>query len=625
MKKVIAEVAVPVSLALDECFDYRVPASMIPRVAIGSIVIVPLRQKVYRGYVRRLKNKSPFENRLKAILKVLDIPLIDDPDLLALAEKIREDCFCSFADALETILPEGIKRAGRKNTSAVSEAMVRAPGEPVMCSEEETALETIRPETKFLLIRDQLPERRWVFYSALIKKAALEKKSVVVLVPDHEKISWVLDKLRVPQKPILLGSNQKPRETRAAWLGIRNSDSCLVIGTRSAIFAPAKNLGLLIVDEEDHFAYHQEQVPHYHARDIASFRAQKTGARVVFGSLTPSLEIAQRVQGPEGQTIKIERGGPWPAVHLVDLDQTSIFQGKRKTITKTIEYRLAAALDKKESVLIYVSQKGFAGMLYCRHCKKTSNCPRCSVPLKLHKTEQKVACPVCRYTTDIFDLCPECKSSYIKFIGFGAEKIASEIKQLFPSAGCDIMIATQQFLETPASACRPTDLVVILDADTMLSHAGFQTTEQTFAKLLKLASLARKDVYIQTRLRDHYIFEYLKVFDVDGFFRRELSERRELGWPPVVRMGALHIRSRHEKKAREAAEACYGLLKKVSLGNKAGEVLEPAAGSPAKARGSFRYFVLIKTPDLGPYQKTIRDLMKKRPRGAIVTFDPYTT
>jgi primosomal protein N' (replication factor Y) len=274
---------------------------------------------------------------------------------------------------------------------------------------------------------------------------------------------------------------------------------------------------------------------------------------------------------------------------------------------------------------MYVSQKGFAGMLYCRHCKKTSNCPRCSVPLKLHKTERKVECPICRYTAEIFDLCPECKSSYVKFIGFGAEKISSEIKQLFPSTGCDIIVASQKFLEAPQSASQPKDLVVILDADTMLSHTGFQTTEQTFAKLLKLVTLARKDVYIQTRLRDHYIFEYLKAFDVDGFCQRELSERRELGWPPVVRMGALLIRSRHEKKTREAAEACYGILKKVPLGKKAGEVLEPAAGSPAKARGSYRYFVLIKAPDFKPYQKTIRELMKKRPRGAIITFDPYAT
>jgi primosomal protein N' (replication factor Y) len=297
MKNVIAEVAVPISLALDECFDYRVPASMISRVAVGSIVIVPMRQKIYRGYVRRLKNKSPFENRLKAILKVLDIPLIDDPDLLALAEKIREDYFCSFADAMETILPAGVKRSSPGDTFSVSEKVADIAREPVMSDDEKNALKTIQSKARFILIRDQLPERRWVFYSALIKKAALEKKSVIVLVPDHEKIAWVLEKLKTPQEPILLGSNQKPKEARAAWLRIKNAESTFVIGTRSAIFAPARNLGLIIVDEEDHFAYHQEQVPHYHARDMACFRAQKTGARVVFGSITPSLEITQRVQG----------------------------------------------------------------------------------------------------------------------------------------------------------------------------------------------------------------------------------------------------------------------------------------------------------------------------------------
>jgi primosomal protein N' (replication factor Y) len=186
-------------------------------------------------------------------------------------------------------------------------------------------------------------------------------------------------------------------------------------------------------------------------------------------------------------------------------------------------------------------------------------------------------------------------------------------------------VASQSFLESPDWDSRSYDLVYCPDADTMLSHADFRTTERAFEKFIKLASLTQGDVYIQTRLKDHYVFKYLKEFDPAGFWEREEAERRELNWPPMAHMGELMVRSSKEKIALKTAEACFKKFSAVAASKKTCEVLGPAPATPFKARGNYRYSLLLRSPDKAVFQKTIRDCIKSNRGGAIITYNPRVT
>ena len=633
MNKMILEVAVPVSFALNEQFDYLAPASCQP-VSVGCRVLVPFRSTVLLGYVIKIKKKSAFEKKLKPIIKNLDaVPLINE-ELLILAERIHQNYFCSLAEAISATLPIGLKKA-RKDTSEIKELAGQDIVPFDFINKENEFLSDKNVHAPLILLHDLSNQERWTLYSTIIKKTLNANKSVIFLVPDHGKIDFALKELGLSLVPFVITSGETPSSSLQTWQEIKRKSFSFVIGTRSAVFAPVNNLGAIIIEEEEHFAYRQDQVPHYRALDMALLRRDMHNAQLALGSFMPSLDTYSTIQHLRAYYWKIEPKIPQAMVRLIDMRQEFGFKGREKAISKILEYRLAHVLEKKEKILIYVNQKGFSTFLYCRRCKKTQTCPDCSSSLRYHFKQQSVSCPTCSYQAKSFDICPECKSAYVKYSGYGVEKVESELLRLFPSLkiftyekgshppdSYDIMLVTQQFLEDPTWGTYAFDMVAVTACDQMLGHFDFRSTERAFAKLLKLFFLARSEFCLQTHLVNHPALNFLSKNDVDGFLKDELNQRKELNLPPFAQMAMVMVRSPNQVKTEEVAQTFYKKLKSRRLPKKCFELSEPVAMTPLRVRGNFRYQILIKYRDLEPLKKNILKLIKTRPKGSIVTFDP---
>ncbi len=272
MSAKIAEVAIPISIALNEQFDYLIPDDLLSSVCVGSRVLVPFRSSRVIGYVIGLKKHSAFENKLRPVLKSLDSKPVLDSDLMELAYEIHDRYFCSLADALATVVPSGLKNF--KKTLEEPEEVSKQDIPLLDLSKDDLSFINQKELKKtVVLIHDLSNKRRWDVYSALIKKTLNEKKSVIFLVPDHQKINSSLNQLNLNVAPYTISSNISRKESAKIQAAIKLADFSFVAGTRSAIFAPVRNLGLIILEEEDHFAYRQDQVPHYRCSGMAFFRA----------------------------------------------------------------------------------------------------------------------------------------------------------------------------------------------------------------------------------------------------------------------------------------------------------------------------------------------------------------
>jgi primosomal protein N' (replication factor Y) len=630
LDKLIAEVAIPISIALNEQFDYLVPESLTPKIAIGCRVLVPFRALVILGYVVGLKNHSMFMRQLRPILKNLDSQPILDDELFKIAHKIQKAYFCSLAQAIQVVLPMGVKNA--RNALLEDQALPQQTIPYFDVFDTKGIKVTKEPKDRIVLIQDLSNKERWDKYSTLIKKTLNAKKSVIFLVPDHEKIKPAIEFLNLGIDPFILTSSLTANESLRTWTAIKKAPFSLVLGTRSAVFAPINNLGLIVLEEEGHFAYRQDQVPHYKAFEMALERTKEHSARLMLGSFILSLDSYYLYKKHKAAYICLQRQQPWPMVRIIDMRQEYVPKGKEKIISKSLEYQIANIIQRTGKLLIFVNQKGFSTFLYCQKCKKTQTCPRCSSSLKYHFKEKIVICPSCSFKAASFDICPICRSTYIKYSGYGLEKVESELTRLFPSVkiqayekggatspAYDIMLATQQFLEDPYLNNYSFDSVCVIACEQMLGHMDFRSTEKTYARLLKLRSCARKEIILQTHVVENDALKYLKDSEPSAFFKEELKCRKELKLPPVVQMAALNIRSKDEAHAKNKAYTFYKKLKR--LPNNC-EAFEPMACVPFKVRGNYRYQILIKYKSLDSIQNILKTMTSERKQNVIVTFEP---
>jgi primosomal protein N' (replication factor Y) len=635
MEKRIAEIAIPISIAFKEVFDYRIPEDLRPCVRVGCRVLVPFRTTRVMGYAVRLKNHSPFESKLKPLLKNLDAEPVLDDELWDLARMIEKNYFCSLADAIRTVLPTGLKDL-KKPLPEYGAPLPWDPGNPTLTQDEERLLSEKELDKDLVVIHDLTDADRWNIYSAAIRQTLRRKQSVIFLVPDHKKIIFALERLQLSCEPFIISSSIKASQNLASWVRIKNLSCCFVIGTRSAVFAPVKNCGCVIIDEEEHFAYRQDQVPHYRTIPIALAKAQRARSKVILGSFMPSLETLHFV--------KERKGGYWKcgalnaqaaALKLIDTRQERRFKGRERIISGVLEHRIAEGLGRKEKLLVFVNKKGFSTFLACKRCNTTQTCPRCSSSLVYHFREKIVSCPKCSYRNEAPDLCPACKSSYVKYSGYGIEKVESELLRLFPSSRIktythatlenetyDIMLATQGLFEDPAWSRHSFETVIVLLCEQMLSHVDFRSTERTFMKLARLLRVSKKECLIQTEILDNHAFTALRQGNTDIFFEHEEAQRRELGLPPFRELAAITVRSAKQSAALAGAADIFKRLNKSAARRPDIQIYEPAACIPLKVRGNFRYQISIKTKTADLVPEILATACSTKDRGVIVTFDP---
>ena len=461
-------------------------------------------------------------------------------------------------------------------------------------------------------------------YLRAIEEVLIQGREAIVLVPEISLTPQLLSRFmdRFGENLALLHSGLGRGERFDQWRRIWRGEVKIAMGARSAIFAPFKNVGIIIVDEEHDPSYKQEEKLKYHARDVAVVRAKQIEATLLLGSATPSLESFYNAEEGKFHLLNLpERieGKPLPRVELVDVKkERGLFSEKlRAALQKNIE-------DKKQS-LLFLNRRGFANFILCPDCGHTFKCPNCSVTLTYHLRDRSLQCHYCDYRIQAPGDCPKCEGHRLQGMGIGTERLEQEIRSLFPgtqvgrmdrdttsrrrshvqilkrleSGSIDILVGTQMIVK--GHDFPNVTFVGVVSADTSLHFPDFRSSERTFQLLTQVAGRAGRgeifgEVVIQTFNPDHYSILRAKDHDYLGFFHEEIQFRKALEYPPFSRLINFRLVGNSEKKTKGMAEEMgrigQSLLKKGY--GKGIEILGPSTAPFAKMRGKFRWQMLAK-------------------------------
>jgi primosomal protein N' (replication factor Y) len=575
-------------LPIKGCFDYLIPRLMLDRIEIGSRVKVPFRNLNKIAYVVGLSDISKIR-KIRPVISVIDKEPIIDARTLSLLKELACYYNCSWGEMIATALPVAIRngkcltRYGEQKNSKKSNSKFRVT-----------------------LVCDETSQKRWDFLYRQIKKALSLNQGVIFLEPQIVYIDAIVRWIRTSfdSTVAVLHSRQSQNKEFVQWVDIKSGKVNIVVGTRSAIFAPLSNLGMIIINREDDPAYKQEQSPFYHARRIALFRARQSKAHLVLISQLPSLESYYSALTKEYKFVNLagKLRNP-PKIEVVDMNQDSIRIKKNKVILSTqLENDIHRVLTMSKKTILFINRLGFATSLRCKKCGYSLKCARCSVSLTYHYDRKKLICRFCNYQTRPIDICPQCKSSYIRYSGVGAEKLESEMHRLFPQAkimrwdsevgikndNFDILISTQILLEKGIDC----NLLGVLYLDTSLNRVDFRSSERTFSLLFRLSKLAKDKMVIQTHNPQHDCIQAIIRNDPFLFYRNELKHRKEAGFPPFKHFVQIQLRGRSEQKTKDVVFTLYAKLKYHKP--RGINILEPFSGSPSRLRGNYRWNILLK-------------------------------
>ena len=406
-----------------------------------------------------------------------------------------------------------------------------------------------------------------------------------------------------------------------------------MVGTRSSIFSPVNNLGLVIIDQEEDQVYKQEQVPHYHAREVALMRAEIEDAKVILASHSVSLQSFYLAQKNKLEYEYIAPKRSLPEVKVIDLRRASYAERKSKSLfSKFLADAIYAVLEQKGKSLILINRRGFATSASCHNCGVSLKCPACNINLVYHFEEDKLKCHHCAFKMDLPNICPSCNAGYIKYSGIGTEKVESELSRTFPQAAirileegkgpavlpeADILISTGSVIKRGDLNF---DLIGVMVIDNLLNRVDFRASEKTFSLLTGLFNLTSKRIIIQSANAGHYCFQALIKNDPRIFLTEELKQRRQLGLPPYKHMISVKLRGRSMEKVKEAALGLSERLGKIK--SQGFKILSLNCGQPAKLRGNFYYQILIRASRLQQACRLLKLRLKEGNfSGIIVTVD----
>jgi len=413
-------------------------------------------------------------------------------------------------------------------------------------------------------------------------------------------------------------------ERAQQWRRIRQGEATVVVGTRSGVFAPVPQLGLLLVDEEHDSSYKQEETPRYNGRDVAVVRAQMEGAVVVLGSATPSLETKYNVERGKYQWLelpeRIERR-PMPEVEVVDMRVEFLESKKNATFSRRLVELIDQRVTDGEQVMLLLNRRGFSTSVACRSCGERVTCVNCAVALTFHRRDRRMLCHYCSHAERIPEKCPKCGSEHIYFLGTGAEKVEDELHGLFPRARIARMdrdtVTTKRHYETILQGFREKSfdilvgtqmiakghdipnvtLVGIVSGDVGLGLPDFRAAERTFQLLTQAAGRAGRgslpgQVIIQTINPEHYAIECAAAQDYSRFYEKEIEFRRFMRYPPFAALANVVLRHEKQEEALRMSGEIANLLNPAPANMR---VLGPAEAPVARLRNEFRYQLLLKT------------------------------
>lgn len=607
---------VALGLPIDSLFDYVIPETLVAQCSPGSRVVVPFTSRSLLGYVTGVSAATKI-GKVKPLIKLIDLKPILDDGLLRLTKMVSEYYCSSWGEAIQSALPVGLRK-----------------GLPVTIAEDGRPKEKM-DGLKATFIQSGAFEEKYKMYCTHIDKTLDEGKSVIVLSPEIKSCFTIFDALRqrYSDKAEITYRKQKMREELRIWEKAKNGSISILVGTRPAVFAPFSHLGLLIVDEEDAYGYKEEQAPYYHARDVALMRAQSEGIPLVFSSATPSLESYYAVKRKKYQLISLNNQEiKQPKVTIADMRQYSFAKHKaRVIISSVLEDRIRKAVACGKKTLIFINRKGFSRYAYCQKCGFILSCDKCSSKLIFSFEEKKLICSSCGLKKNTYSLCPQCGAHYIKYAGFGIEKVISQLHLLFPQAKIEridkehqtissdfqILAATEMIFHQ--GSIHKADIAAVIDLDSAINIINFRSNEKIYALLYRLRNLAKDELIIQTGMLEEYLRKKFINLDLPKLYEAELKERRALELPPFIHLAMLRLKGKNLERIKREAFALYEKLKgadgKVS-------VFEPVESRPLKLRGKFHLNILLKAKNPSTLAHFIRKHLKMaRHSGIMIAVD----
>ncbi|WHX63490.1 primosomal protein N' [Peribacillus frigoritolerans] len=476
--------------------------------------------------------------------------------------------------------------------------------------------------------------------------SVIEKgKEAIMLVPEISLTPQTVKRFkeRFGEQVAVMHSGLSVGEKYDEWRKIHRKEVKVVVGARSAVFAPFENLGLIIIDEEHESSYKQEETPRYHARDVAIERAKSYGCPVILGSATPTLESFARAKKNVYKLLTLSQRmnkNALPAVDIVDMRE-ELRTGNRSMFSELLFTRLKDRLEKGEQTVLMLNKRGHSSFVMCRSCGLVINCPNCDISLTYHRFNDIMKCHYCGFEEGMPSVCPECESEHIRFFGTGTQKVEEELAKILPEARvirmdvdttskkgsherllnafgegkADILLGTQMIakgLDFPNIT-----LVGVLSADTMLHLPDFRSSEKTFQLLTQVSGRAGRhqlpgEVVIQTYTPEHYSIELSALQDYDAFYEREMYLRRQSHYPPYYYVVLITVSHEDLMKTVSVTEKITNYLG--SRLNRDSVVLGPVASPISRINNRYRYQCLIKykrEPDLNQHLRTLLEHYQK--------------
>lgn len=631
-----AEVAVEAARGLGrETYTYSVPGGV--DVVPGHRVTVPFGRRSTYGFVVSLTTEDPGVETKPIATAGVDPLLL--PHQVELARLVADHYWVPLIECLRAMLPPRVRSTGsigsqastrqRRHSRLVELANAEGPGlQPIELTAEQRAALAVVAANQLTLLHGVIASGKTEVYLAAAEEALAAGLRVLLLVPDISLTPQLVQRVRARLKaPIAILHSQLTELERAQqWWKTRRGEAQVVLGSRSAVFAPIPRLGLICLDEEGSSAYKQDRTPRYETGWVARRLAAVSGAKLVAGSATPSVVTYHAASLGEMAFAKLTKRvrGKDADVELVDMRDEAA-AGNRQPLSGRLVKAIDRTLEYEEQVILYLNRRGMSTFVLCRDCGKSVQCLGCSVALVQHAEMEGLVCHYCGYWRPMPAVCDHCGSRNIKGLGMGTQRLESMVKRLWPGARvlrldsdaargpdayfdiwetfserrADILVGTQlvtRGLDLPAVTC-----VGVVDADLPLHFPDYRSAENTFSLVVQVAGRAGRDgrasrVVVQTSNPDHYSLRCAASGDYDGFYAAELPARRAFSFPPFADLAVLTRTDAGDDKAaaaaREAAEGiASGLLKEGIEGIR---VMGPSPAFIHRLRGEYRWQVTLK-------------------------------
>jgi primosomal protein N' (replication factor Y) len=535
-----------------------------------------------------------------------------------------------------------------------------------LTSEQQCALDRLRALTasgqfRVALMHGVTGSGKTEVYLHLADAVRKSGRGVLMLVPEIALTPAVaaVFRARFGERVAVQHSGLSDGERHDQWHRIRRGDVDIVVGTRSAVFAPLARPGLIIVDEEHDTSYKQEETPRYHGRDVAVMRGKFAEAVVVLGSATPSMESFHNARQQRYELVTLNKrvlDRPLARVTVVNMREEFADEGPDVILSRALREAMGTRLERGEQSLVLLNRRGYAAAVFCRQCGHTMECPNCSVSLTVHtaRREWRARCHYCNFARAVPKTCVKCAAPYLEHVGFGTERVEAEIRGLFPDArvgrvdrdtirkrgslagllnrfarrDLDVLVGTQMIAK--GHDFPQVTLVGVISADVGLGLADFRAAERTFQLLTQVAGRSGRgeqsgEAFVQTLFPTHYSIRLATTQDYPAFYDKEIDFRQKMRYPPFIAMVNVVVRGKTYDAAMEAAADLARRTSELSTGGFV--ILGPAPAPLTKLRGEHRAQFFLKGTSRKAMRAALREALAAAPdiaRRASVDVDPFS-